>query len=81
MILLETMVVVLILADEKLEKKGRSENGLKKFCKFVKKYVFLIKEEKFTWAIPLPERLKFPGYPYCPTVWASRGFIPGREYL
>jgi len=27
-ILLETMVVVLILADEKLEKKGRSENGL-----------------------------------------------------
>jgi len=27
-ILLETMVVVLILADDKLEKKGRSENGL-----------------------------------------------------
>ena len=45
MILLETMVVVLILADEKLEKKGRSENGLKNFWELglpiIKKYDYV----------------------------------------
>ena len=53
-----------------------------KFLKFILKLSDFFKVfENLTMAIPDPERLKFPGYPYCPTFCPWIGCIPGREYL